>query len=144
MQALNDSDIHQPSSVCLPAADLPDRFRRQIQEYCQSLVPLIEQLLPMNHNQGVDPALRDQPCGDSGLSERCRRTEGSFVMLDNLGNGFQLERPYFAVELCFDWSARKSLVAHFCADPMGFKQIDYLHEAGRGFAEGRAHDPEMG
>jgi hypothetical protein len=56
-------------------------------------VPLIEQLLPVNHNQRVDLTLRDQPGCNGSLPESRRRAKDSFVMLGDLGNGFQLERP---------------------------------------------------
>ena len=49
-QALDDRNVHASSPVQLPTANLPDCRRGQVQEHCQPLVPLIEQLLPMNHN----------------------------------------------------------------------------------------------
>jgi hypothetical protein len=48
VQALDDRNIYTSRPVHLPAADLPNRLRGQIQERCQPLVPLIEQLLPVN------------------------------------------------------------------------------------------------
>ena len=93
VQALNDCNIHPSSPVRLPATDLPNRFRWQIQEHYQPLMPLIEQLLPVNHNQRIDLAIRDQPGRNGGLSESRWSAKDSFVMLGDLGNGFQLERP---------------------------------------------------
>ena len=92
VQALDDCNVHTSSPIHLPAANLPDRLCGQIQKHCQPFMPLIEQPLSMNHNQRVDFARRNQPRGDSGLSEGRRRTKDSFVVLNSLGDGFQLER----------------------------------------------------
>src|SRR5215472_17494999 len=82
----------------------------------------------MYQNQRVDLALRDQPCSNSGLSESRRCAKDPFVMLNRLRNGLQLERSQLALELDFDWCARKSFIADLRTDPVGFKQSNYLRE----------------
>jgi hypothetical protein len=93
VEALNDRNIHMSSPVHLPATDLPKRFRWQIQEHCQPLMPLIEQLLPVNQNQRIDLAIRDQPGGNGSLSESRWSAQKALVVLDDLENSLLLERP---------------------------------------------------
>jgi hypothetical protein len=54
---------------------MPDRLGRQIQEHPEALLPLIEQLLPVNDNQSADLAFRDQPRRNGGFAERRRSAE---------------------------------------------------------------------
>jgi hypothetical protein len=93
VEALNDRNIHMSSPVHPPATDLPKRFRWQIQEHRQPLMPLIEQLLAVNQNQRIDLAIRDQPGGNGSLSKSRWSAQDAFVVLDDLGDSFQLERP---------------------------------------------------
>src|ERR1039457_7616251 len=76
----------------IAATDMSDRFGWQIQEHPKALLPLIEQLLPVNDYQSVDLAFRDQPRRNGGLSERCRRAEDTFVVCGDLRDRFLLER----------------------------------------------------
>ena len=80
VQALDDGDVYAARPIHLATADMPDRFGRQIQEHPKALLPLIEQLLPVNHDQSVDLALRDQPRCNGGLPERRRSAEDAFVV----------------------------------------------------------------
>jgi hypothetical protein len=52
---------------------------------------LIEQLLAMDDNQCVDPALRYQPSGDSGLAESGRGAEDPIIVLYDLADRVLLE-----------------------------------------------------
>jgi hypothetical protein len=69
---LDDGNVHTSCAVHLAAADMPDRFGRQIQEHPETLLPLIEQLLPVNDDQSVDLPFRNEPRRDGGFPERRR------------------------------------------------------------------------
>ena len=59
-------------------------------------------VLPVNDNQSVDLAFRDQPRRNGGFPERRRSTQDTFVMGNDLRNGFLLERPKLTLELGAD------------------------------------------
>jgi hypothetical protein len=67
---------------------MSNRLCWQIQEHGKPLLPLIEQLLPVNHNQGIDPSLRDQPRRNRCLAEGSRSTDDAFIMTGNIRDGF--------------------------------------------------------
>src|SRR5260370_6853431 len=85
------TSTHPVRSV-FPPPTCPDRFGRQIQEHPKPLQPLIEQLLPMDHNQSVDLAFRDQPRRNGSFTERRRSAEDAFVVSGDLRDGFLLKR----------------------------------------------------
>jgi hypothetical protein len=101
---------------------MPDRLRRQIEKHRQPLLPLIGQLLPVNHDQSVDLAFRDQPRCNSGFSERCRSAQDTFVVPDDLRDRFLLERPKLTLELRFNRYARIPFVPNFGPDLMRLKK----------------------
>jgi hypothetical protein len=98
VEALDDGDIHATRPVHFAAAYMPDRFRRQIQEHPKTLLPLIKQLLPVNHDQSVDLAFRDQPRCNGGLPERGWSAEDTFVVSGDLRDGFLLEGPELTLD----------------------------------------------
>src|SRR5204863_8744768 len=101
VQALNDSHVQAPCAVRFPSTDMPDRFGWQIQEHPKALLPLIEQLLPVNDDQSVDLAFRDQPCRNGRFPERRRSAEDTFVVGGDLRDCFLLERSKLTLELRF-------------------------------------------
>jgi hypothetical protein len=56
-----DGDVDATRPIHFATADMPDRLGWQIQEHAKALLPLIEQLPPVNHDQSVDLAFRDKP-----------------------------------------------------------------------------------
>src|SRR4051794_27605412 len=68
-EALKKRDVEQTVGSIATSADLTDARVRQIQKGRQPLHPLIEQLPPMNEDQRVDAALRDEPCSDHSFPE---------------------------------------------------------------------------
>ena len=97
--------------------------RRHIQEHRQPFLPLIEQLLPMNQNQSVDLALRDQPCRNGRLPKRRRGAEDSLVVDADLRDSLLLDRPKLTMEfhcqsVC-PRTARPELRAGSCAPQEG-------------------------
>jgi len=75
VQALDDGDVDATRPTHLAAADMPDRFGGQIQEHPKAVLPLIEQLLPVNDDQSVDLAFGDQPRRYGGFAERSGSAE---------------------------------------------------------------------
>jgi hypothetical protein len=98
VKALDDGDVYTTCPVHLATTDMPDRPCRQIQEHSKAFLPLIEQLLPVNHNQSVDFTFRDQPRRDGGFPERRWSAEDAFVVSDDLRYGFLLERSKLTLE----------------------------------------------
>ena len=101
---------------------MPDRLGRKIQEHPEALLPLIEQLLPVNHDQSVDLALGDKPRRNGGLPEGRRGAEDAFVVGSDLRHRFLLERPKLTLELHFNRFARVSFVPNLGPDLMRFEQ----------------------
>src|ERR1035437_1097340 len=128
VQALNDGDVHTPRPVRFPTTDMPDRFWRQIQEHPKALLPLIEQLLPVNHNQSVDLAFRDQPRRNGGFPERRRSAEDTLVVGRDLRDGFLLERPKLTLELRFNRRARVPFVPNFGPDLVRIEKSQGLRQ----------------
>jgi transposase InsO family protein len=64
---------------------------------------LIQQLLPVNDNQGIDLTFRDQPSRNSGFPEGRRSAQDAFVVGSNSSDGFILEGPKFPLEPRFNW-----------------------------------------
>ena len=128
IQALDDGDVYATCPVHFAAADMPDRFGRQIQEHPKALLPLIEQLLPVNHDQSVDLAFRDQPCRNGGLPERRRSAEDAFVVSGDLRDGFLLERPKLTLELRFNRRARVPFVPNFGPDLVRLEKSQRLRQ----------------
>jgi hypothetical protein len=84
IQALNHGNVYASCAVHFAAADMADRLGSKIQEQPEALLPLIEQLLPVNHNQNVDLPLRSQPRRNGCLTEGGRRAEYALVMPGNV------------------------------------------------------------
>src|SRR5437773_5769309 len=112
VQALNDRDVNAACPVHFPATDMSDRLCWQIQKHAKALLPLVEQLLSVNHNQSVNFALRDQPRRNGGLPECRRSAEDALVVRGDFRNGFLLERPELSLELGVNTRPREPFVAN--------------------------------
>jgi hypothetical protein len=128
VEALDDGDVYATRPVHFATADMPDRLGRQIQEHPEALLPLIEQLLPVNDNQSVDLAFRDQPCSNGGLPERRRSAEDPFVVGGDLGDSFLLKRPKLTLELRFNRRARVPFVPNFGPDLVRLEKSQGLRQ----------------
>jgi hypothetical protein len=122
VQALNDGHVHTPRSVSFATTDMSDRFGGQIQEHSKALLPLIEQMLPVDHHQTIDLAFRDQPRRNGRFPESRRSAEDTFVVGDDFRDSFFLERPKPALELRFNRRPGVSFVPHFWPDLMRFEK----------------------
>src|SRR3989442_10089202 len=81
------------------AADSTNRHCRYIQEGCETLDPLVEELPSMHEHQRADLALCDQPCGNHRFPEGCRCGQDTGLMLQHrigrellLGSQLTVER----------------------------------------------------
>jgi hypothetical protein len=85
-------------------------------------------LLPVNHNQGVDLALGDQPGSNGCFSESSRSAEDAFIEGRNLGDGFLLGRPKLALKLGFDRHAQEPFVPNLWPNLVRFEKSQSLRE----------------
>src|SRR5689334_8295421 len=74
METLNHRNIDEASPIRFSAADLPDRVRGRPEKHCQSFMPLIEQLLPVDENQCIHLTFCNEPGGNCSFTESCGRT----------------------------------------------------------------------
>jgi hypothetical protein len=102
VQTLNNCNINAPRTVLLSAANVSDGFRRHAQEHPEAFLPLIEWLPPVNDNQGVDSAFRDEPRRYCRFSECRWSSEDALVMRGNFLGCFLLERTEFPLEFDFN------------------------------------------
>jgi hypothetical protein len=71
-QALDDGNVDNARRAFLAPADNPDAIRADFKERAQPRQPLIQQLLPMDQDQGIHFAFRNEFDRDHGFSERRR------------------------------------------------------------------------
>ena len=91
-------------------------------------MPLIEQLLPVDHDQSVDLAFRDNPSRNGGLPKGCRGAKDTFVVAGDLRDSFLLERPKLTLELRFNSCARAPLIPNLGPDLMRLKKGQGFHQ----------------
>ena len=128
VQALNHGNVYTSCAVHFAAADMPDRLGRKIQEHPQTLLPLIEQLLPVNHNQSVDLSLRNQPRPNGCLAKSSRSAENAFVMPGDVLDSFLLEWPKCSLELGFNRCPCKSFVVNLWPNLVRLKKSQCLRQ----------------
>src|SRR5437867_1219426 len=107
---------------------MSDRLCWQIQKHAKALLPLIEQLLPVDHNQSIDLALCNQPCGDGCLPECRRSAQDAFVMTRDLSDGFLLKWPKLSLELGFNRRSREPFVVNLRPNLVRFKKGQCLRQ----------------
>jgi hypothetical protein len=103
----------------MTATSMPDRFGRSrniLKRFFQ-----IEQLLPVNYNQDIDLAFRDQLRRDDGLPESSRSAEDTFIVAGDLRDGFLLKRSKLTLELRFNRCARGPFVKNVGPDLVRLK-----------------------
>jgi hypothetical protein len=122
----------QPVRSILPPPMCPIDLAGRSKNMPKPLLPLIEQLLPVNDDQSVDLAFRDQPRRNGGFPERRGSAEDTFVVSGDLRDGFLLERPKLTLELRFDRRARVPFVPNFGPDLVRFEkcQVSARHPRG--------------
>jgi hypothetical protein len=59
VQALDHGNVNTTCPIHFATTDMADRFGGQVQEHPQTLLPLIEQLLSVDHDQSVNLAYGD-------------------------------------------------------------------------------------
>src|ERR1035437_107885 len=106
----------------------PYSATKSFTEHPEALLPLIEQLLPVNHHQSVDLAFRDQPRRNGGFAERRRSAEDAFVVGGDLRDGVLLERPKLTQELRFNRRARVPFVPNLGSDLVRFEKSQGLRQ----------------
>ena len=79
---------------------------------------LVQQLLPMNHDQSVHLSLGNQPSGHGGLSERRWSAQYPFIVLNDLRNSFLLGRAKLSAKLYLNRYAPKTLITNLWCDVM--------------------------
>src|SRR6476619_1963954 len=126
MQTLKYRDVNVSASFRLAAANLADLVDLNIKEHCQPFAPLIKQLLPVHHDEGIHFTLRDQPSRDRSLAKRSGGTDEPLVMRYNLEDGFLLGWTQGAVKLDLNGLAHQPLVAQYRFDPMAFEEREHL------------------
>ncbi len=129
MEALDDRNVNLASALCFTCTDLSDLINREVKKHCQSLPPLIEQLLPMNDDKRVDVPVCNEPRGYGGLSKGSGCAEKSIIMADDGGNGLLLLFAKRTVELDFNRRSKQPLILHDGLDSMSIEQCDQLRDA---------------
>lgn len=93
------------------------------------MVDLIEQLLPVNLNQHIDPAFSDEPGCYGGFSESSRSREDTLVVIGDLPNGLPLDRPKLTIEFHFDRHAAEPLILNFRPNVVRPQKGHDVHQA---------------
>ena len=109
-QALHQGDV-DPSERPPSSAEATDFIIRDAQKLGEPSNPLLEQLLAMDDDQGVDSALRNQPCGHHGLPERSSRGQDAGVIRQHGSCCDFLIRTEGAVEVKREGQSRIALFA---------------------------------
>ena len=75
LKALDNRNVDLPVCTVLPPPICPMESTGRSRNVARRSAPLVQELLPVHHNQCVDFPMGDQPCADGCLAECGRRTD---------------------------------------------------------------------
>ena len=109
-EALNEGDVERAAEALSPAAQATDLLWGNVEKLRQALHPLLEQLLAMHEDEGVDAAVSDHPCREDSFSEGGSGGEDASVVRQHGFSGQLLIFTQSALEREIDCLAFKSFV----------------------------------
>ncbi len=115
-QALEQRDIDPPGEGFASAAPASDRRLRDPEKRREAGHPLFLKRTPVDQDERIHPALRDQPRRQHRLAEGRRRRQDAGVVLEHRLRRRPLFRPKLAGERDIERRARIALVPHLQPD----------------------------
>ena len=121
-QALNHGNVNPTRKRPLPASDLPNLCRLEIEEDAQLGPPLIQQERSMHDHERVTPPFGDEVDADHSLSHARRSDEDPRLVVQQGPSGFLLDLGEVSAEPLIEGLSIGSLIDEAKPDPQPFQE----------------------